>query len=175
MITDDQSNLFDREMDKICRETERVLGKRLNRFRAMLAEHKGIKTAQKLLAIPPAEGFTDLALAGRLDLTVEGFIYSHPEWHQVFEKEMPEIKKRLGVKDTQNYLVKLKGDQKEIDSIEDMKKVLASMRGARDSLQDLVGEGTDRTKDRRQIVRLNEAIQIVETFIAKFRAGAIQI
>jgi len=58
------------------------------RFLKMLNEHGGLETARILIHMPTeSDGYTELYLRNRLDLTVEAVIYDHDKWHPLFTKE----------------------------------------------------------------------------------------
>ncbi|MBU4360545.1 hypothetical protein KKA66_01710 [Patescibacteria group bacterium] len=65
-------------------------------FRQMLEEHGGLGTAQRLLSSEkPAQGFTELWMHGRLDLTVEALV-SKDKYKDLFtEQELETAKTRL--------------------------------------------------------------------------------
>lgn len=57
------------------------------RFREMLAELGGFGTAHRLLAKKePSDGFTNMHLAGRIDLTMECLVQKQ-EWRDFFSDE----------------------------------------------------------------------------------------
>jgi hypothetical protein len=57
-------------------------------FLRMLGEHGGLETARRLvLSSQPSDGFTQLWLKGRLDLTVESLVLE-PQFEPLFDEEM---------------------------------------------------------------------------------------
>ncbi len=55
------------------------------RFRQMLAAYGGFETAHRLLSKKePSDGFTNMVLAGRIDLTMECLVQS-PRWNRFFD------------------------------------------------------------------------------------------
>jgi hypothetical protein len=57
-------------------------------FFNMLSTHKGVGTAKRLINSPnQSDGYTELYLRNRLDLTVEAIVIDNPRWHPLFEQE----------------------------------------------------------------------------------------
>lgn len=55
------------------------------RFLKMLGDHGGVGTAKRLLKEPDvSDGFVELYMRKRLDLTVEAQILTHPQFHELF-------------------------------------------------------------------------------------------
>lgn len=63
----------------------------------MIHKQGGVEAAKAVLHTEPVpEGYTNLWLRKRLDLTVEALIHDHPEYHPLFTDEEREIaRKRL--------------------------------------------------------------------------------
>lgn len=75
---------FHKEMLAIYRNAKEGCGYNATRFRHMVANEGGLKTAKKLLATSePSDGFTALWECGRLDLTVECLIIQ-PKYQSLF-------------------------------------------------------------------------------------------
>ena len=56
------------------------------RFKQMLAEHGGFTTAHRLLERrEPSDGFNNMLMAGRVDLTLECLI-QRPQWARFFSQ-----------------------------------------------------------------------------------------
>jgi hypothetical protein len=63
----------------------------------MLNEIGGYETAKKLIShTEPSDGFANLFLAGRLDLTVEALIVKPQYQHLFTDEEVKRCKERLG-------------------------------------------------------------------------------
>ena len=80
-LHDAMLGIYDRAKDET--------GYNATRFLEMVRTKGGLATAQYLLSgdvLSVSEGFTKLALAGRLDLTVEALI-QEPEWRTLFSTE----------------------------------------------------------------------------------------
>ena len=74
-------------------------------FHQMLLRDRGVLTAKKLVnAAEQSDGYTNLYLKGRLDLTVEALIVDNPRWQALFsENDVANARKRL---DKNNYVPK---------------------------------------------------------------------
>lgn len=80
---------FDAAMHDIYTKAKDEVGYNATRFKQMLSKKGGLETARHLLAGHPttvSEGFTQLALKGRLDLTVEALVLAS-EWKELFTSE----------------------------------------------------------------------------------------
>ena len=66
-------------------------------FLNMLHERGGLGTAKFLInTANPSDGYTQLYLRGRLDLTVEAMIVDETQWHELFTvEEIESARKRL--------------------------------------------------------------------------------
>lgn len=61
-------------------------GYNATRFKKMLEEHGGVKTAKTLLQAPSvSDGFVELYMRKRLDLTVEAQILDNPKFWSLFD------------------------------------------------------------------------------------------
>jgi len=87
---------FHRAMLTICERARRECNYNPVRFRAMLSDYGGVKTAKRLLARRGAQhGFNRLWSCGRPELTVEAHVLS-PEFRSLFtEDEQREARERL--------------------------------------------------------------------------------
>jgi len=67
------------------------------RFLQMLGERGGVETAKYLLSLPtPSEGFTNMVLAQRIDLTLEWIVQGEP-WNTLFtDVELKVARSRAG-------------------------------------------------------------------------------
>lgn len=72
-------------------------GYNATRFLHMVGQQGGLRAAQNLLASDEvSDGYTELYLRGRLDLTVEAMILDHPQWAPLFtDEELAKAKERL--------------------------------------------------------------------------------
>lgn len=76
---------FHNEMMGLYRRALKEAKYNATRFLAMVSEHGGLETARTLIqADGEAAGYVELFLKGRPDLTVEAFIFDHPEFHSLF-------------------------------------------------------------------------------------------
>lgn len=87
---------FDAEMEEIYHGAKRI-GYNVTRFLAMVREHGGLATAHRLLSTDQVhDGFAELYLLGRKDLTVEWLVL-RPEFQPLFnEAELSRARARLG-------------------------------------------------------------------------------
>lgn len=59
-----------------------------NVFYRMLNDHGGVDTAKRLINAPnQSDGYAELYLRNRLDLTVEAIVVDNPRWHALFTPE----------------------------------------------------------------------------------------
>ncbi|MEO9457851.1 MAG: hypothetical protein ABJE63_12800 [Lentilitoribacter sp.] len=88
---------FDHAMQNIYHTAKRELNYNASIFWNMLAEHRGVLTAKKLInSDKPSEGYTYLWEKQRLDLTVEALVVENAKWHSLFEQsEIIKAKQRL--------------------------------------------------------------------------------
>lgn len=88
---------FHERMEKLADETQREVGRPSPLFRIDLAELGGVDAAKKYLDDePPASGFTDLYLLGRVDLTVEWVVAREAKWAELFTpKQMRKARSRI--------------------------------------------------------------------------------
>ncbi|GIW82840.1 MAG: hypothetical protein KatS3mg105_4647 [Gemmatales bacterium] len=92
MQTQSIEEQFDAAMLEIYRRAKSEANYNATRFFQMLAEHRGLETARRVLhAEGVSEGYTAMWECGRLDLTAEALIYDHPEFHSFFTEEELEI------------------------------------------------------------------------------------
>ncbi len=78
---------FDAAMLRIFKRAKDEVGYYRESYWHMLRTHRGVETARALLNSPlPSDGFTELWLRGRLDLTVEALVLQ-PEWGPLFAHE----------------------------------------------------------------------------------------
>jgi hypothetical protein len=66
-------------------------------FLQMITDNGGRTTAKTLInAAQPSDGYTELYLRKRLDLTVEAVVVENPQWHSLFlSEELERAAKRL--------------------------------------------------------------------------------
>ena len=66
-------------------------------FFNMINDKGGLATAKQLInSKDPSDGYTQLYLKGRLDLTVEAVVVENPEWHTLFlPEELDRARARL--------------------------------------------------------------------------------
>jgi hypothetical protein len=66
-------------------------------FLQMITDNGGRATAKTLInAAKPSDGYTELYLRKRLDLTVEAMVVENPQWHSLFlSEEVDRAAKRL--------------------------------------------------------------------------------
>ncbi|GAA6182100.1 hypothetical protein NBRC116594_35380 [Shimia sp. NS0008-38b] len=92
---------FQQAMLSIYEEGKAATGYNATRFLAMVREQGGVETAKSLLAGNPSavsEGFANLALHSRLDLSVEALV-PKDEWRHLFTaSELSVAKRRLASK-----------------------------------------------------------------------------
>ena len=89
--TNDDEKKFTEQLRQMADQAKAELGYNANRFLGMLAQNGGFATAHTLLAkSEPSEGFTNMHLAGRVDLTMECLV-QRDEWRDFFSTN--EIKK----------------------------------------------------------------------------------
>lgn len=88
---------FDVAMENIYQDAKREVGYSATRFLVMVRELGGLQAAHRLLAGDRIhEGFGELILAGRPDLTVEALVL-RPEYRPLFsEDELRVASERLG-------------------------------------------------------------------------------
>jgi hypothetical protein len=81
---------FDRRMVQIYERAKSEAGYNATYFLRMLSEHGGLETARRLVGSrQPSEGFTQLYLKGRLDLTVESLVLEET-YRELFTDELLE-------------------------------------------------------------------------------------
>lgn len=82
---------FHRRMVELYERAKREADYNATYFLRMLSEHGGVETARILVGNPqPSEGFTQLWMKGRLDLTVESAVLE-PEFADVFDVELRQM------------------------------------------------------------------------------------
>ena len=88
---------FDAAMEDVYHDAKREVGYNATRFLVMVRELGGLQTAHRLLAGDRIhEGFGELLLAGRPDLTVEALVLK-PDFQTLFsEEELRVARERLG-------------------------------------------------------------------------------
>ena len=92
---------FDAEMMNIYRRAKSEAKYTASRFHEMLCNEGGLNTARVLInSKEQSEGYTQLYLRQRLDLTVEAAVIDNPKWHALFTpKELDKARKRLEAND----------------------------------------------------------------------------
>ena len=79
---------FTQAMFEIYRRAKSEAGYPANAFLGMITQDGGLLTAKRLINSPkPSDGYTELHLRGRLDLTVEAAVIEVPRWHVLFSSE----------------------------------------------------------------------------------------
>lgn len=93
----DVERRFDLAMENIYRLAKEEAKYTPHIYLQMLHEHGGLQTAKILINKPKeSDGYTQLFLAGRLDLTVEAMVFDNPEWHELFTaEELDKVSTRL--------------------------------------------------------------------------------
>tara|TARA_B100001989_G_C24541699_1_gene467981 strand:+ start:1565 stop:1879 length:315 start_codon:yes stop_codon:yes gene_type:complete len=88
---------FDEAMLDIYRRAKSEAKYNATRFLEMLHTHGGLETARILINdTRQSDGYTELYLRGKLDLTVEAVVIDNPKWHSLFTKdELEKARKRL--------------------------------------------------------------------------------
>ena len=82
---------FNRRMVLIYERAKSESGYNATYFLKMLSDHGGLETARRLVgSSQPSEGFTQLYLKGRLDLTVESLVLED-EFSGLFSDELIEL------------------------------------------------------------------------------------
>ena len=89
---------FDRDMERIY-DSAKAIGYNATRLLMMLREHGGLETAHRLMAAEDvSDGFTELWMRSRKDLTVEALLL-RPEYEALFsDDERRRAAARLGSK-----------------------------------------------------------------------------
>ena len=93
----DANETFDGAMFDIYRRAKAEAGYNATIFFQMISEHGGLYTAKYLINAPKvSDGYTQLYLRERLDLTVEAMVVEDARWHDLFEpSEIADAKRRL--------------------------------------------------------------------------------
>ena len=95
---DELERRFHRAMEDIYHAAKSNVGYTATRFMQMVQEQGGLSTARQLLAKTDKEvshGFTELALANRLDLSMEALVLQD-EWKPLFsDTELATARRRL--------------------------------------------------------------------------------
>jgi hypothetical protein len=88
---------FDEAMFTIYRRAKSEAKYTASIFYNMLNDRGGLATAKYLINLPKeSDGYTELHLRKRLDLTVEAMIVEDKRWHSLFtEDELDKARKRL--------------------------------------------------------------------------------
>ena len=90
----DLSKQFETEMRAIYPQCAKF-GYHSSYLLQLISEHGGVGAAKHLLASPPSEGFSRLALEERLDLSVEAVVLK-PQWEELFnDTELATARRRL--------------------------------------------------------------------------------
>lgn len=85
-------NRFHEAMLSIYRRAKEECGYNATRFRQIVTGRGGLEAARALLRTTEwPEGFTELFMRGRLDLTMEAMIVETSEWHELFTEEEIQI------------------------------------------------------------------------------------
>jgi len=88
---------FDREMENVYKRAKLEAGYTASVFHQMLIRNGGLATAKQLInEVRESQGYSELYLRGRLDLTVEAVLVDNPKWHPLFSPdELEKARKRL--------------------------------------------------------------------------------
>ena len=94
---DDLEAKFEQAMFSVYRRAKDEAKYNATIFLQMLTDNGGARTAKTLInATKPSDGYTELYLRERLDLTVEALVTEGEEWHRLFEpEELERAQKRL--------------------------------------------------------------------------------
>ena len=93
----DLEKQFDEAMLNIYSRAKQEAGHRATAFRQMLERDRGVLTAKKLInSKSQGDGYTELQIRNRLDLTVEALVIDNPRWHPLFsETDLEQARRRL--------------------------------------------------------------------------------
>ena len=88
---------FDEAMLNIYRTAKEECDYNATYFLRMIQDYGGLDAARRLIHDNKLhEGFTNLYLLGRLDLTMEAMIWDNKHWHDLFtQEEMNVVRNRL--------------------------------------------------------------------------------
>lgn len=88
---------FQQAMFQIYLRAKTEAGYPANQFLKMIGNDRGRIAAKTLINSPkPSDGYTNLHLLGRLDLTVEALVIEDSKWHELFTpEELERARKRL--------------------------------------------------------------------------------
>lgn len=88
---------FDRAMEDVYRRAKSEAGYTASIFHNMLDRQGGLITAKQLInEKKESQGYAELYLRKRLDLTVEAVVVENPKWHALFlPEEIDKARKRL--------------------------------------------------------------------------------
>lgn len=88
---------FDQAMLRIYQRARDEAAYNATVYFRMLSDRGGLQTAKYLInAAKPSDGYTNLYVRGRIDLTVEAMIIEETDWHPLFtEEELLKARKRL--------------------------------------------------------------------------------
>ncbi len=88
---------FDQVMFDVYRRAKYEAKYNATIFLQMLTDNGGLRTAKTLInAAKPSDGYTELYLRKRLDLTVEAVVTEDARWHSLFlDEELQRARKRL--------------------------------------------------------------------------------
>ena len=90
---------FDQAMHDIYRRAREECDYHAARFRQMLGEQGGLETARRLLSSDEiSDGFTEMALLDRLDLTMETLVLQDYFRELFTEQELSRARERLGTR-----------------------------------------------------------------------------
>ena len=88
---------FTKCLSKLAKKTREETNYYSYIFERMLHERKGVETAKYLINTPdPSKGYTKLWELGRIEFTVEAYVWDNEKWHCLFtEKELEKCRNRL--------------------------------------------------------------------------------
>jgi hypothetical protein len=91
-----QETRFAERILKLYKQIRKECGYKPSRLFGLLSAYGGVGTARTLINGPfPSDGFTELLLRGRLDLTMEALVLRSPWSHLFTAEELAAAKKRL--------------------------------------------------------------------------------
>mgnify|MGYP000403214753 CR=1 FL=1 len=92
-----EENQFHQAMVDLYHRAKDEAGYNATRYLQMVANNGGVETTRNLInSDAPADGYTELYLQGRLDLTVEALVVENEQWQSLFDPaEIEKARQRL--------------------------------------------------------------------------------